>query len=306
MRSWATAVDLFAGAGGFTEGAAAAGVRVLWAANHWPLAVETHAANHPEVEHACQDLHLADWSRVPAHDILLASPCCQGHSRARGKDQAHHDSSRSTAWAVVSCAEFHAPQFVVVENVPEFQGWKLYPAWRMAMNALGYSLAEHVIDAADVGVPQHRRRLFIVGARSTVPLHLGAPAAEHRPASDVVDFEAGRWSPIERPGRAAATLARVCAGRARHGDRFLVAYYKSERGGRPLSRPLGTLPTRDRFALVDDDRMRMLTRDEIRDGMGFPAGYRLPTRHKDAVHLLGNAVCPPVVAWLLGRLKEAA
>lgn len=47
-------IDLFAGAGGFTTGAAAAGVRMVWAANHWPVAVEWHTANHPDTAHACQ------------------------------------------------------------------------------------------------------------------------------------------------------------------------------------------------------------------------------------------------------------
>lgn len=77
------AVDLFAGAGGFSTGARMAGARVLWAANHWPLAVQWHAANHPETEHACQDLQQADFREAPAHDLLLASPACQGHSPAK-------------------------------------------------------------------------------------------------------------------------------------------------------------------------------------------------------------------------------
>lgn len=150
------AIDLFAGAGGFSTGARLAGCEVVWAANHWPLAVEWHAANHPDAAHVCQDLHQADWTRVPAHDLLLASPCCQGHSRARGKGHGNpqHDASRSTAWAVVSAAEFHRPQFVVVENVPEFLQWALYPAWAAAMQALGYSLSPHIVDSADHGVPQ--------------------------------------------------------------------------------------------------------------------------------------------------------
>lgn len=63
-------VDLFAGAGGFSTGARMAGCSVVWAANHWPLAVEWHAANHPETEHVCQDLHQADWRAVPAHDLF--------------------------------------------------------------------------------------------------------------------------------------------------------------------------------------------------------------------------------------------
>ena len=69
-----TAIDLFAGLGGWSTGARNAGIDVLWAANHWPVAVEWHSANHPEAIHICQDLHQADWSKVPAHDIMLASP----------------------------------------------------------------------------------------------------------------------------------------------------------------------------------------------------------------------------------------
>jgi len=230
----ATAVDLFAGAGGFTCGAEAAGVRVLLAANHWPAAVAAHAANHPSVEHWTQDLHQAPWERVPQHDLLLASPACQGHSRAKGRERPTSDLSRSTAWAVVSALECHRTPVAIVENVPEFTRWTLYPAWRMALNALGYSVAEHIIDAADAGVPQSRVRLFLVATRSTVPLHLGAPHEAHAGARTVVDFDAGSWTAIDRPGRAAATLARVEAGRRRHGSRFMVAYYGSERGGRSL------------------------------------------------------------------------
>ena len=70
------AIDLFAGAGGFTTGATAAGVRVVYAANHWRAAVDAHAANHPDVTHACQDPHQADWHKLPRHDLLLASPSC--------------------------------------------------------------------------------------------------------------------------------------------------------------------------------------------------------------------------------------
>lgn len=303
-----TCIDLFAGAGGFSTGARLAGLTPVWAANHWPAAVEIHARNHPTAAHVCQDLHQADWSRVPAHDVLLASPCCQGHSRARGKDNGNpqHDASRSTAWAVVSAAEYHRPAVVLVENVPEFCAWSLFPAWRMAMEALGYTLAPHVVDAADHGVPQHRTRLFIACTRSARPLMLDLPRLPHVGSREVIDFDAGRWSPVDKPGRAAATLARVRAGRAAHGGRFVTCYYGSERGGRALSRPLGTITTRDRWAVIDGDRMRMLTVDECRRAMGFPDGYLLPDQHKAAVHMLGNAVVPAVARDILVAILRQA
>lgn len=304
------AIDLFAGAGGFSTGAGMAGVQVVWAANHWQSAVEIHAANHPEAAHVCQDLHQADWQRVPAHDLLLASPCCQGHSKARGKANGNpqHDSSRSTAWAVVSAAEHHRPAFAVIENVPEFLQWSLYPAWRMAMEALGYCLSPHIVDAADHGVPQHRHRLFIVATRAKHPLLLNLPRREHVPASSFIDLNAGNWSPIHKPNRAKATLERIANGRRQHGDTFLAPYFGSGSGltGRGIHRPIGTITTRDRWAIIHGDRMRMLAANECRAAMGFPDDYQLPAQHRLAVHMLGNAVCPPVARDVIEAMRKAA
>lgn len=289
-------------------GAAMAGCRVVWAANHWPAAVQVHALNHPATHHVCQDLQQADWTLAPAHDLLLASPACQGHSRARGAERPHHDALRSTAWAVVSAAECHRPAAVVVENVPEFAQWTLYAAWCSAMHALGYALAPQIIDAADHGVPQHRRRLFIVGTRSSHPIELAMPRREHVGADRFITFETGKWAAIERHGRSANTLARIRSGRARYGDRFVAPYYGSGSGetGRCLSRPIGTITTRDRWAVIDGDRMRMINAQEARAAMGFPSGYQLPERHKDALHMLGNAVCPPVARDVIDAIRRAA
>jgi len=302
------AIDLFAGAGGFSTGARMAGIDVVWAANHWQAAVDTHAANHPGAQHLCQDLHQANWMDVPAHDLLMASPCCQGHSRARGKEcgNPQHDASRSTAWAVVSAAECHHPAFVIIENVPEFVQWSLYPAWRMAMEALGYCLSPHIVDAADHGVPQNRERLFIVGTRSQHPLMLQLPQREHVPVSSIIDFDDGKWSSVGKPGRAAATLERIENGRRQHGERFLTAYYGGERGGRSISRPVGTITTRDRWAIVDGNRMRMLSKDECRAAMGFPDDYILPEQHRLAVHMLGNSVVPVVARDVIQAMLDAA
>ena len=300
------AVDLFAGSGGFTAGAEQAGVSVRWAANHWPAAVECHRRNHSETHHECQDLHQADGSKVPATELVLASPCCQGHAKARGKDRPHHDASRSTAWAVVSCCEYHRPLAFVVENVPEYLHWRLYPAWRCAMESLGYRLTTQVIDAADAGVPQNRERLFVVGALKRA-IEISQPKQPHKPASTAIDFSTGKWSAVNKPGRAAATLRRVERGRREFGSRFVMPFYGSGSGltGRSLDRPLGTVTTRDRWAVVDGDQMRMLTVAEYRRAMGFPDNYWLPSVRSQAIHLLGNSVPPPLARYVVGRVVEA-
>ncbi|WP_095157175.1 DNA cytosine methyltransferase [Pseudomonas sp. Irchel 3E13] len=305
-----TAIDLFAGLGGWSTGARQAGVEVLWAANHWPEAVKWHAANHPHTEHACQDLHQAKWEQVPKHDLLLASPCCQGHSKARGKSSGNpqHDASRSTAWAVVSALEFHRPEAALVENVPEFTDWSLYPAWLQAVQSLGYQVSPHVVDCADLGVPQNRVRLVLVLTRSKAPLILRLPKEHHVPASSFLDFNSGNWSQIDKPGRAQATLDRVRNGRMRFGDQFIMPYYGKGSGltGRDINRPIGTITTRDRWALVNGDRMRMLTANENLRAMTFPADVMRPTSHRLTVHMAGNAMPPLAAQRYIEALLEAA
>lgn len=299
-------IDLFAGIGGFSFGAEAAGCNVLWAANHWPTAVEWHSANHPGTEHACQDLQQADFRDAPAHDVLLASPACQGHSPARGKEKPHHDSLRSTAWAVPTCLEVHRPQVAVIENVKEFLKWVLYPAWAAALEALGYSLAPMILDSSDHGVPQQRKRMFLVATRSRSPLKLALPKQGHRSAIEFIDFAQGSWSPIKT--KVPRTQARALNGRKAFGERFLMPYYKSGSGltGRSLHRPIGTLTTKARWAVVDGDLMRMVLASEGRQLMGLPAHCMLPADEATAWHLIGNAVCPPVATDLINAIRRAA
>ncbi len=305
-----TAIDLFAGIGGWSTGAKMAGVKVLWAANHWQDAVNWHQANHPETEHACQDLHQANWEQVPGHDLLLASPCCHGHSNARGKANGNpqHDASRATAWAVLSALEFHKPAGAIVENVKGFLDWVLYPAWRDAVEALGYCVAPHVVDCADLGVPQNRIRLFLVITRSKAPLMPNFEQCDHVPATSFINFDAGNWTSIEnKPGRAAATIARAVAGRKRYGERFVMPFYGSGSGktGRSVDRPIGTITTCDRWSIVNGDKMRIMTAGENMLAMSFPTDTLRPDNHRLTVHLAGNAV-PPVAAFRVIEAFKAA
>ena len=83
-----TAIDLFAGLGGWSTGARAAGVQVLWAANHWPVAVEWHSANHPETQHVCQDLHQARWEQVPTTTSCSPHPAARAMPRPAARSRA--------------------------------------------------------------------------------------------------------------------------------------------------------------------------------------------------------------------------
>lgn len=295
------AVDLFAGWGGFSLGGEAAGLDVVYAANHWPTAVAVHAANHPATRHECQDLRQADWTRLPAYDVLLASPCCQPHSRAGRvnkrwgtEHQARHDADRATAWAVVDCADATEPKVVVVENVPAFRAWRLYPVWRAALEALGYELQEHVVVASRHGhTPQRRERLFVIGVHGRARAVAFEEHAE--PAfGPCIDWNEGEWRDVSLASPGAQ--ARFARARSKIGDRALVQHVS--RGGLvPLHEPIRTITTKDQWAVLDGDRYRPLTTREYARAMGFPDSYKWPgtLSRADVIRGLGNAV-PPELA----------
>jgi DNA (cytosine-5)-methyltransferase 1 len=312
------AVDLFAGWGGFTLGAEAAGAEVAYAANHWPLAVEAHALNHPNTKHVCQDLRQADWSQLPQFDLLLASPACQGHSPAAqpGRAQSNttretHDALRATAWAVVDCAEVTAPKAIVVENVQWFQRWgpkgkpgAMFQHWLGAMEILGYHVQVKTLRASHFGVPQRRDRLFIVATREPVDLTFDEPKVEPG-FGGCIDWDEGTWTDIASlPDRKAGARKRLTIASERFG-RATVQHVTGHRG-LALSEPLRTVTTKDQWAVVDGGMYRPLTVRETARAMGFPDNYGWPegSGRGDAITGLGNAVCPPVAQAVVQRVME--
>lgn len=298
------AIDLFAGAGGWSTGATQAGVEVVAAVNHWPRAVATHAANHPGAVHRCEDAALTDPRSLPAFGLLLASPACQGHTKARGKERAGHDAMRSTAWAVVHVADVARPRAILVENVAEMRRWSAYPHWRGALESFGYHIVEHILDAADYGTPQTRRRL-IVTAHLGDPIRIASPLFPvHVPAESVIRWDEGRWRPWRE--LAERTQARIERCQARWGPRSLVRYNGAAKDGQSVRRPFGTLTTKPRFGIVDGDRMRMPSVAETSAAFGFPVDYVLTGTVAEQLHQLGNAVPVPLARVCVQAVLRAA
>lgn len=308
-------VDLFAGLGGATAGMIDAGAEVLLAANHWKWAVDVHASNHPATRHECQDLRQADFSTWPDVDLGWASPACQGHSAAAkparkrsGRVSMTHDRLRATAWAVVDFAEVKRPRFLVIENVSKdggFRNWSLYPVWLQALRTLGYRITENVLTASRWGVPQRRRRLFVVCCLDQ-EIEIQDPDVPELAFGPCVQWETGTWRPIDRI--AAGPQRRIARARAKGlGDRFLVQNVTGH-SGIPLDEPIRTITTGDQWAVVDGDRYRPLTIRENLRAMGFADDYGVPAnaRRRDVITGAGNAVPPPQAAGIVRTLHLAA
>ena len=179
----------------------------------------------------------------------------------------------------------------------------------------GYKLVAEVINAADLGVPQNRKRLFIYGSRRRIPKQLQLRRRKHRCASSILDGK-GKWPAgmLYNGRRAQATLQRIQCGidNLGKGRDFLTVYYGSDGAGgyQSLDRPLRTLTTLDRFGLVQwegrEPTLRMLQVPELKRAMGLPNHFvmRHGTR-RDRIWLLDNGVCPAVMKAVVEQLLDA-
>jgi len=291
------AVDLFAGAGGWsTAFRRVTGVSPVAAINHWPVAVATHNANHPETQHFCASLHGFDPRSVGAPPkVVLASPSCTGHTNARGKERPQHDEARATAGAVVDMVEFWRPDWLLVENVSQFLTWPRYPAWKLDLECLGYRLCHTVLDTADFGFPQHRKRVYIAATRTSDSIRLPTMplfATRSTPVSSIIDW-ANPGPAISEERFGAITMAQIAAGRVAYGSRFMCPYYGSQRAQSAtcsVDKPCGAVTTHDRYLVVNGEHARFLTVRELMALQGFPPDYILCGDLPDQKKMAGNAV----------------
>jgi len=308
-------LDLFCGGGGSSWGAAAAGAEIVCGVDAWDLAAATFAANfkagtavHATLTETCGTEVVGNIGKI---DLILASPECTNHTCAKG-GKPREEKSKRTARYLLNFARKLKPRFMVLENVVHMRGWHGYHPLVMELEALGYFVRPEVLDAVDFGVPQTRRRLFLMCDREKEPEAIAPRRRRARTAAEILDPE-GTWDtrPLHTPKRATPTLERAerAMSALGKGVPFLIVYYGSDGSGgwQPLDRPLRTLTTLDRFGLVTwrygKPMLRMLQVTELRRAMGFNASYRLDHgSRRDKIRLLGNGVCPPVMQAVVASL----
>ncbi len=194
-----TAVDLFSGAGGTTQGLRDAGYRVLAAVEKDSDAAQTFAANHPDTELFDREIRhvqapaLARQLRVSEErlGLLTACPPCQPFSTLGSGDAA--DPRNALVSSISRFVEHLRPRAVVLENVP---GLRDEPRFLSLVAELEdkFDVAEYVVQATDFGVPQSRRRVIVIGiersAEVTLPDDLPAALPDDFDASPQVASDA--------------------------------------------------------------------------------------------------------------------
>ena len=301
-------LDLFCGGGGSSFGARAAGAEIACGVDAWNTALSNYSSNFPNAVAKNQRLEEICPSQLRDEigdvDILLTSPECTNHTCAKGSAP-RSEESRATALETLRYASTFEPEWIILENVVHMRPWSRYGELKDELRRLGYYVLEQTLDASLFGVAQRRRRLFLICCKSGLPQMDFHFRRKKRIVSDILD-ERGSWktSALNSNNRSRATLERAERAFAELGydEPFLIVYYGSDGSGgwQPLNRPLRTITTVDRFALVErvdgEHRMRMLQVPELSRAMGFTSKYKFTDgTRRDKVKILGNGVCPPVM-----------
>ena len=245
-----SAIDLFAGAGGFSLAAQDAGLDVRLAVEMDNHACQTYRNNFPKNKKGpilvMDDIRQVDWPKQlkdaglkPSEcSILLGGPPCQGFSTHRIKDAGVEDPRNSLLWAYFDCLSQIRPTAFLVENVPGLL-WSRHSDYLtkfLEMAKRDYEVFDPiVVNARDYGVPQNRKRVFILGFRSDFnpgPINW-PPAKSHYPPNSAEVLEKGMpaWVPASVVFQKALALGDGNAVHMNHCAELVEAFSKTPKNG---------------------------------------------------------------------------
>ena len=278
--------DLFSGSGGTStallEVTEELGKKArLVAVNHWSIAIATHSANHPNAIHYNSDLRDVDPRQVVPSGrlrLFVANPECTHFSRARG-GKPMNKQSRASVKYVLRWIRALDIEDVLIENVPDFLSWgPLDPATMLPVKKRkgeyfhrfvrklqhnGYTVDWRVLNAADYGDPQTRKRLFIIARKNKAIVwpeqthhrnggDMFGPMPKWRPARDIIDWDNKGKSIFkrEKPLRP-NTMRRILAGLHKFGLKPFVIGQQSGAIPREVGEPIPTIATAGKIALIE-------------------------------------------------------
>ena len=175
-----TAIDLFCGAGGLSEGLRQAGFSIIAGNDIDQFAAATFGATHKEakvIDGSIRDLSADDFLRATGLrkgklDCLAGGPPCQGYS-VYNHQRGMHDERSHLFREYLRIVQGLMPKWLVMENVTGIMSAGDGEAFRAVLDgikALGYQVEANILRSEEYGVPQERRRVVFIGNRVGLPI----------------------------------------------------------------------------------------------------------------------------------------
>lgn len=173
-------LDLFGGAGGFSQGFRSAGYTIVGAVEWDKHAMASHQYNFPgTVDHLGDITKISDeeivknWGNKGV-DVIISGPSCQAFSNANRREDRYSDeaiSKNKLFFEVLRFAKVLNPRVVIIENVPQIltrDNGYAKTAISDYLKDLGYTTVSKVLLASDYGVPEHRKRAIFIGIKGDI------------------------------------------------------------------------------------------------------------------------------------------
>lgn len=252
------------------------------------------------------DITALDEKAVPDHDILVGGFPCQPFSSVGKREGFKHATQGTLFFDVVRILKEKEPSAVLLENVVglvNHDGGNTFRQIKETLESeLGYQVDTRVLDSADFGVPQHRRRIYIVGLKA----EKGNDLKFEWPEPNIAKVGIGQFIESSETGYTISEhlqnsyMYKVNDGRPQLVDReseiqvkTLVASYHK------IQRLTGT------FVKDGETGMRLLTHNECKAIMGFPKDFQFPVSRTQMYRQMGNSVAVPVVQAIAKNMVES-
>jgi len=323
-----TAIDLFSGCGGLSQGLKDAGFKILGAIEIDRKAIETFSLNHPEVPVLGGDIREVKVSSllealklgVGELDLLAGCPPCQGFSsiRRRNKKEAAPDGRNDLIDEFSRLALGLMPKLIMMENVPGLANYGKFLAFTESLKCAGYDVVYKILDVSEFGVPQRRKRLILSANRIgksklaipqrekiSVRVAIGGLTKVGESGDAIHDHSGAKHS--DGVKALIAAIPKDGGSRASLPDEMQLECHKRNPGfndvyGRmkwdsvsPTITGGCTNPSKGRF--LHPEHNRSITLREAAILQGFPLTYKFNFSHgKQAISLMiGNALPPPFI-----------
>ncbi len=275
-------LDLFSGCGGLSLGFQNAGFHIVAAFDKWEPAVRVYRDNfnHPIYDTDLGSQEGQDFVKSHNFNMIIGGPPCQDFSSAGKRDETlgRADLTISYARIIEACN----PEFFVMENVERIQKSRILKDAIQIFKNCGYGLTAHVLDASYCGVPQSRKRFFLVGHKSSKDNFLKPYFEKNISKNQMTLFDYfGDKLGLEHYYRHPRSYAR----------RGIFSIHEPSPTIRGVNRPLPKGYTKHSGDPVDiSPKIRPLSTKERSMIQTFPENFILNGSKTDLEQIIGNAV----------------
>lgn len=329
-------VDLFCGIGGFHLGSQMAfpdsKIKCVWACDIDETCREAYKANFDVTPHG----DILTWKeskrKIKKHDILFAGFPCQPFSVA-GKKLGMDDPRFDVFDEILSIVKEHSPKLFVLENVKNLEHISKGNVFKIILDkltALDYKITHFSLNTSQVGLPQNRERLFIVGSKTkefvfNAPRNIDTRSLREF-LTPIRKNEGREWEYIEKDKT--YVLEQYDRKKSKSGLIFCGFIYPPLKNGKVVEFKHDPLTSRAhqqcyrvydpdgvmcatrasdhgmRYYIYDEVGVRKLTEREVYRINGFPTTFKMYDKSTTSARHIGNSVSPTMVSYILKEMKD--